>query len=835
MQEQQTSILNTFAVSQFGEYYLPSINRTQFEKLDSTTQYDAKFKQDFSKENTLHLVVGMDSGLLANYVLEMGVPDGSRFIFIELDAALALLKVEIPESLKDSLKICTPLEFRQLIDNKSLELFIIKDRCALYRSMGAASNHLEEYTLLSNEVEKIIQHTFFESEVIFTQKIFVKTQLENIIENRLPASVLKDQFTGLTCIIIAGGPSLDQHINWIKSHSKNLIIIAVSRIASKLYNEGIIPHIIVSVDPQDHSFEVNREMMPLHRESLFVQSFHVCSRISAQWQGRSLYLGGRVPWDSSLDMNNIESIGPTVTNSAVHLALRMGFSQVLLCGVDFCHSRDGFTHAKGTLEANLGPNLGQICEWVDTYAGYKAETLIQLLYAIDSLQTEVERFPDRKFINLSQSAAVVKGVSYQATQDIQLKAITADKYHLLQHIASNESTKERVEDIQSRVNDLSKTVKSMRIIVNLSSDALKHNLKMTQQIDNPEQIKRLSQKIEAIEQKLNGKYHSLSQLIKFYGYYEFTKFLTTKDTDTWSQEQLNEMTFSYYDAFEQISKKLLTLLSVAFERSESRLLEISSDKEVAKLAKQWRADNQQGRIKIWQQLHPDHLKQCDPAQLKLIEELKAEYHEQLNNDRKVYVDTVKETTTLERAFTKIMVLVNTKHHTGLNQMATYLLPFVAKDDEANRLYHLAYGHQLHLEERYEEALSCMLELPDTLVTEPETRLILQLSLKLMKLELAGKALKKAITYSDEYLPRYANVLRAQGQTQEAINTYIDYLEKYPSDIMVWLKFGSFMFDIDQIQAAIDAFSHVIQSDPDNQVALSYLTRIEADLNASHNT
>ncbi|SQH77586.1 conserved protein of unknown function, might belong to Motility accessory factor maf family [Shewanella benthica] len=835
MQEQQTNILNTFAISQFGEYYLPSINRAQFDKLDSTTQYDAKFKQDFSKEDTLHLVVGMDSGLLANYVLEMGISDGSRFIFIELDAALALLKVEIPESLKNTLTICTPLEFRQLIDNKSLELFIIKDRCSLYRSMGAASNHLEEYTLLSNDIEKIIQHTFFESEVIFTQKIFVKTQLENIIENRLPASILKDQFTGLTCIIIAGGPSLDQHLDWIKSQSENLIVIAVSRIASKLYNEGITPHIIVSVDPQDHSFEVNREMMSLHRESLFVQSFHVCSRISAQWQGRSLYLGGRVPWDSSLDMNNIESIGPTVTNSAVHLALRMGFSQVLLCGVDFCHSREGFTHAKGTLEASLGPNLGQICEWVDTYAGYKAETLIQLLYAIESLQTEVERFPDRKFINLSRSAAVVKGVSYQATQNIRLKPIAVDKYRLLQHITNNDSTQERVNDIQCRINDLSKTVKSMKIIVKLSSDALRHNLKMTQQIDNPAQIKRLSKKIETIEQKLNGKYHSLSQLVKFYGYYEFTKFLTTKDTDTWSQEQLNEMTFSYYDAFEQISKKLLTLLSVAFERSESRLLEISSDKEIVKLAKQWREDNQQGRIKIWQQLHPDYLKKSDSAQLKLIEELEAEYHEQLNNDRQVYVDAVKKTMTLEQVFIKIMVLVNTKHLTGLKQMTLYLHPFVSKDNEANRLYHLAYGHQLHLEDRYEEALACMLELPENFITEPENKLIIQLSLKLMKLDHASEALKKATSYSDEHLPHYANVLRLKGLTQEAVNTYLDYLDKYPSDLMVWLKFGSFMFDIDQIQAAIDAFSHVIQSDPDNQVALSYLTRIEADLNANHHT
>ncbi len=834
MQESQSNILNTFAVNPFGEYYLPSINRTQFEKIDSKTQYDSQFKHDFSHEDTLHVVIGMDSGLLANYVLEMGIAEGSRFIFVELDAALSLLQIEIPPAFKQSLYICNLSEFTELLKDEINELFIIKDRCSFYRSLGVASNHLEGYTLLCNDVEKSIQNTFFDSEVNFSQKVFVKTQLENIIENRIPASVLKDQFIGMTCIIIAGGPSLDEHIAWIKSQSKNLIVIAVSRIASKLHNEGITPHIIVSVDPQDHSFEVNREMMPLHKEALFVQSFHVCPRMSAQWQGRSLYLGNRIPWDKSLDADNIESIGPTVTNSAIHLALNMGFSQLLLCGVDLCHSKDGFTHAKGTLEASLGPNLGKICEWVDTYAGYKAETVIQLLSAIESLENQIAAFSKRTFINLSQSAAVVEGVSYKAPQDIKLQAITADKYQVLKNIGNSQSEQEEALEIKGWINELDKTAKSMGEITVLSSNAIKYSQEIANQDITPEQLTSLSDKIEAIEQKLNGKYPSLSQLIKFYGYYEFTKFLTTKDSDTWSQDQLNKMTYSYYDAFGKISETLQHLINSSLKRSKSRLLETNSSVEITQLAEQWRADRQQGRVRIWKQAHPNYRDHCK-AHLKLIEELEAEYQEQLNNDRKVYVDVVKKTTTLERAFIKIMVLVNGKHLTGLKQMAICLQPIASNGGEANRLYHLAYGHQLYLEERYEEALICMLDLPEDLVTEPELKLTLKLSLKLMKLDQASKALKKVATYSDEYLPQYANVLKLQGQTQEAVNTYLDYLDKYPSNLMVWLKFGVFMFDIDQIQAAIDAFSHVIQSDPDNQVALSYLTRIEANINANNHT
>jgi len=832
MQEQSTNIINTFAISQFDEYYLQSINRNQFEHLNSKTQYDAMFKQDFSQKDTLHLIVGMDSGLLANYVMDMELPAGSRYIFIELDAVLNLLKIDLPQKVQHDIKICSPTQFDELITDRTLALYIMKGNYKLHHSIGAASNHLEAYTLLGINLEQLIQQTLFNYQIIATQKAFVKTQLENISENRLPASILKDRFKDMSCIIIAGGPSLNEHIDWIKSQSKNLIIIAISRVASLLYDQGVTPDIIVSVDPQDFSFELNSEMMALHKASLLVQSYHLCPRMSAQWQGRRLYLGKRLPWATPIDIGNIESIGPTVTNSAVHLAIEMGFSRLLLCGVDFCHSKSGFTHAQGTIESNLGPNLGQICEWVDTYSGEQAETLFQLLDAIESLQDEVKQYPERTVINLAKNAAVVEGISYQTASNIQLEPIPNEKFQVLREVAQPEENKDIEKDVRFNIKELTKKIEAMQEIVNLSIKAIQYNTKVIKLTGDKKSIISLSNKIEDIEQTFNKKYHSECHWVKVYGYSEFAQFLTTKDTDSLSQEQLNERTSDYYQAFKKISSQLLSLLTSTLERCESRLLELRQDIDIKKLAAQWRKDNQQGRVRIWRQAHPDVIERSDRASIEIINELEVEYQKQLDGDRKDYVDSVKETSTLERAFIKIMGLVNSRHHTGLKQMATCLRPIAMNDDETNRLYHLSYGHQLHLEERYEEALACMLELPERLITEPETKLIIQLSLKLTKLEHASRALKKATSYSDEYLPRYANVLRLQGQTQEAVNTYLDYLDKYPSDLMVWLKFGSFMFDIDQIRAAVDAFSHVIQSDPDNQVALSYLTRIETEINAS---
>ena len=80
MTPQQSSITNVFAISPFNEYYLPSVNKLTFEKIDSVSLYNNKFKQaEILTDNTLHIFIGMDSGLLANYRLEKSLPLESKY------------------------------------------------------------------------------------------------------------------------------------------------------------------------------------------------------------------------------------------------------------------------------------------------------------------------------------------------------------------------------------------------------------------------------------------------------------------------------------------------------------------------------------------------------------------------------------------------------------------------------------------------------------------------------------------------------------------------------------------------------------------------------------
>ncbi|MGX2952903.1 motility associated factor glycosyltransferase family protein [Shewanella sp. JL219SE-S6] len=373
MQSTPSAMLNTFAVSRFNETYLPAINRQMFEQFDSASQYRNKFAKQLTAEDTLYIFTGMDSGLLANYILSMELPAGSRFIFVELPEVLSLLNIDLPDSLKCKLWITSEAELPEILKQAGNDICIAKGQYRHYHSMAAAAETLPEYILLKSAIAQALDHERFNQGVNYNQKEFVQRQLENVCDNHSPVEILRGHFEGETAIIVAGGPSMDLQLDWLKANQQRMTIFAVSRIAAKLINHGIKPDIVVTVDPQAFSFDVSREMMQYPEDFLLVHSYHAHPWIVGQWAGENLYLGDRFPWQTH--HSNIITKGPTVTNSSLLLAIEMGFSQILFTGMDLCYSRHGVSHASGTQEAKLGPSLGHMCEWVETYSGYLAETL----------------------------------------------------------------------------------------------------------------------------------------------------------------------------------------------------------------------------------------------------------------------------------------------------------------------------------------------------------------------------------------------------------------------------------------------------------------------------
>ncbi|QSX28992.1 DUF115 domain-containing protein [Shewanella cyperi] len=819
-----------FAISQFDEVYLPSVNRQTFEKIDSKTLYRTKLKDVQSKQQHLFIIIGLDSGLLANYLLENGLPSGSKYIFVELDSVLGLLKIDIPEQLSHKLQVMSLNEFRERISTENNEIYIAKNDVSLHKSLGAELAYQQDYLLLGAEVEKLLQHEAFNQNVGFTQKLFVKRQLQNLADNRHPAALLRNQFKGHRCIVLAGGPSVDNHIDWVKSHQNDMVIFAVSRLSKQLIEKGISPHIIVSVDPQQLSMEVSKDLLRLGNKTIFINSNHVIPSLLGQWRGKSAYLGSRYPWESDDDkQHNIEIVGPTVTNAAIHLAVEMGFSEILLSGVDFCYSPSGFSHTQGSIEAKIGPSLSALGEWVETYAGHQAETPIQLLHAMQSLAEQTKSLPNCKIYNLSKNAARIEGIAYKNHQSFTFESNNTDAYEKLQNIIPELTPEAIKQDLTVCESNIKATRKKLVHISKLAKEAIKCNQSLRntlgkQQYSHEDTLK---QRIETIEQEINDKYSMLAGFIKYFGYGEFANFLNPASTDEWQQDKMLDMTEAYYRAFEASSELLTNLVKESETIIAARKSEMQIPTPLVELEAFWLKNMEPGRVYVWQDRHSEVLETLTDEERKAIASLKRAFESDMSQSSTMISAIAKKANSLAGVQQKLIMLYRHQNSAALKHMVQLLEPLIEKDSEAHRLYRLAQAYVYQQEKKPAEALDSLLGIPEKDRTETELREIVVLSLSLQKLDQASEVLSQLLSYSDEYAPQYAQVLKLQRQWQAAVNVYVDYLEKYPGDVPTWIKLGQFMVELNEPDAAITSFRNALQADPDNAIASHYLKQLMA--------
>ncbi|QBF84015.1 DUF115 domain-containing protein [Shewanella maritima] len=816
MQSSISEITNEFAISQYDEGYLTSVNRRTFEKIDSASLYSEMFAGEFTKTHQLHIVVGMDSGLLVNYLLNQTLADGSKYVFVELQDVLDLLNVEIPESHAKKVQVLSLAQFEQQVSQGAYSIFITKSKFSVHRSSAVKGNHLQSYSQLNAAVEKLVQHEFFEQTTHFNQKMFVKTQLRNLPDNLQPVSVLKDKFRGKTCVVLGGGPSLDLHLDWLLQNRDNLIVFAVSRLTGKLNKLGIQADIIVSVDPQPENFDVNKDLMQLTPNALLVYSYHLETRMVGQWSGAALYTGNRLPW-SELDADNTLSMGPTVTNSAVEVAVDMGFEQIVLLGVDFCHSQSGATHTKGTFGSSLGPQLGQMFEWVETYSGEMAETPMQLVSAIAGLEESVASYSNVRVVNIAKDAAKVKGVDYQAPESIKIASIDQGLRDIVNPKHYKLSFEQRQPLLQALSNELIQTKTDFNKLIPLLDDARKLTEKM--RTASEQDLVKLFAKLDKVEDKINSGFSTLGSVCKFYGYYEFSQFFSTQQNDERSQQDVIVSLVKYYKAFEIIAKDLLALVKDSLERVSLRIDEGAPNVDVEQLVEKWRKFDLIGRSTIWKQTFSERYQSLPAAQQELVDECEFDYQAHFTQlaspkapDKAPFIDN---------AFHKLNLLNQNRHELGVSKMVQYTEPYIDTGEDIRRLHFLASSYLQVFQGKTQQALEAILNIPIEQMQELELKQAISLLLQFNRLDDAAKLLNLVCDFSDEYLPKYAKVLQLSGRYQEALNAYVSYLEKSPNSISVQLELSHFLYQLGEVNYALEYVEQVLKLEPENATALEY--------------
>lgn len=282
--------MGPFLTNGFGDRYLYGINRDVFNDIGSANLFRRQL-EDLLLEDRFHIVIGTDSGLLLQYVLNTGVPQGARYLFIEHPEVLASLEEELDLQILGDDIICTTYDqYQEQAVAWNISSYIFIGQVLLHQSIAAQDDFPGIYQELIWNVRKEIKQFVWQINLSLGSEVFIQKQFDNLAENRLPAKLLQGLFPGKTAVLLAGGPSLDEIFPWLQKNRDHVVVLAVSRISRRLQEVGIAPDIIFSIDPHDVSFDVSKETLVFWKDAILVHMYHVSSAPGAVAGTQSL------PW-----------------------------------------------------------------------------------------------------------------------------------------------------------------------------------------------------------------------------------------------------------------------------------------------------------------------------------------------------------------------------------------------------------------------------------------------------------------------------------------------------------------------------------------------------------
>ena len=823
--------LGSFIENRYGDRLLYSINGSSFDQIGAHAVYHNMWGQDLFKENTLYVLAGTDSGLLPRYIERIGIPEGSRYLFIELEEVLPYVAdcFDKEQTENKKLVLTTAAEWFETAQSLSLTEYAYLDAVQLIASVAASDAHLVAYSEFWRELEKEMQRVIWRYQKEFGTLTFITRHIENLAENRTSASVLSNTFRGKTAVLMAGGPSLDSLLPWIKENRNRICLLAVSRISKRLLDVDIIPDIIVTVDPHYCSYEVSRHMLRF-TSSVLVNAYHATPLLLSQWPGRSLYLDHRYPWKKDAGVV-VQGRGPTVSNSAINLCIAMGFEQIILAGLDLCFSQEGYSHAEGSIERSKGAFVAYGTQTVTTNDGNIAETDTSFYNSVSVIeeQAKIAISNGSKVINPAGSAARMKNVEYITTDNI---ALPDGDYHAIDIINAHlpeENSEQLAALYQQTLKELNRVEHQISKLKNYAKDALKCNDGLFGRNGLKKSFK-YKVKMDRIEKKIAKEIPEIASIAKIFGMADFVKTLRPDESRQWTDEEIENTGKQFYNAYIHGANKLTDVISDTAIRLRTRMDEEKPHPNIESLCETWQREHVPGRALNWIERHGDNYQNLSTANRERLNSLIKQFNNLIDSDQTSHQITVQRYADLRPTISKLQ---NLMFREDVPAMRRLLLGLTTRpEDEAKHLAKLVDAHIAECEQNMQEAIEAYRQIIDLdvnvyprLIEVALIRLSI-LSMNCGEIGLAAECLKNLTGLSFAYMPYYAEALRLSDQLQQAIDVYTGYLSKVPDDLASMMKLGIIYKNIGVKEGAAWLFDYVYKRDPNNKAAWKMLQELE---------
>ncbi len=767
--------------NEYGDRYLRDVNPWTFENMPAQEVYLDYYGDMFQREETLYVLIGADSGLLLNYIQRNALPKSSTFIFVEADELVDTISEQVNDENKDWVKVCSLGQWQETLIASNISSYCFLRNISLSSSMATINGTIPCYQDILLHVDQNLQQYQYDADTQINNEHFFHTQFNNLPDFITPTSVFEDRFRGKTACVLGAGPSVDDFIPWLLENRDKVVLFCVSRICERLYQVGLKPDFIVTVDPQDISFYVSRGVFHFENDAVLIFQYHSSQKLVGQWLGQKVYLSTRFPYNTPLNVRNFPSPGPTVSHTAISAAIQMGFDEVLLSGVDLCFSDDGNTHAKGNVERDFSPSFNQSLIAVEANDGSQAMTNVAYHSGIDMLSHlgKLAQVKGVRLTNVSSKAVKVESISYTQISDLQITESNINKNDIISNCLP-----EITDDMQLAYLDEAKKQleTSVQQIQKLTVQANKAQVLVNRFFDNSEKHANSSvrKKIDRIEKSLMTSYGGLGKFVSVLGLRRMINVTRFEKESDESKETTKRYLINYYQNFKYSLDKLNDLLQEASGNLLMRRAEIDGSESFQRLTEYWQEASLPRRKIAYLKRFP---LQDNAGNQSAIDELESSekelwsYDLSKNRSRRDYLvrDVLGLTAKLRVAFVK-------KDMATLSMLSKMIKRMEWEQKEVH--LKLCEAYIAELEGEVENALliyQTVIEDPYPGIVNDALLRIAMISIRQGSAENAVMALQCLAQLSYRYAVPYAEILALVGEINEAESLFDQYLAQYPKD------------------------------------------------------
>lgn len=288
-----------------------------------------------------YYVFGMGMGYHVQAILDSNVENLVTVLESEVDVLCLSLRY---------------MKWASYFSSGRLKIIYNPDVGALISEMGKES---EDYSFFIHypslqcvedmDVKESMEDHFVKTSTMREQGKLLDQNFARLQRMQLPeCSEIKDIFCGKSCVLVGGGPSVDQELEELQEYRSQISLIAVGTIARRLLGKGIIPDVIVMTDPEDHMYEQIQELNT--KEIPLILLSTASADIVAHYEGE-IYLAYQSDYEPAERKAEekgyiLFATGGSVSTLTLDIAIRFGAEKIILVGMDMAFTGDQ-SHAAG--------------------------------------------------------------------------------------------------------------------------------------------------------------------------------------------------------------------------------------------------------------------------------------------------------------------------------------------------------------------------------------------------------------------------------------------------------------------------------------------------------